>query len=76
MKQIELFETIQRMTPGQALTLSYRDIAEAAEGNIKSLLLDGPARRNDIDQFVKQIRDNWGVNIEWNPIGDKWVVRK
>lgn len=76
MEQMKLFEIIQRMSPGQEIDLRREEMLACAEGNIKSLLFDGPARDSDIAEFVSQLSENWGLHITHDFVKDKWKLVK
>ena len=47
-----------------------------AEGGINSLLLDGPARQSDIDEFITHSSEFWGVEYNYDAFSDKWIMTR
>lgn len=76
MNQIELMLTVEQMDPGQRLNLSREKLVRLAEGSMRSLLLDGPVRSEDIDQFLKQLEVNWGLKVQRNLLDESAIIEK
>lgn len=76
MNQIELMLTVEQMDPGQWLNLSREKLVRLAEGSMRSLLLDGPVRSEDIDQFLKQLEVNWGLKVQRNLLDESAIIEK
>lgn len=75
MRQTELMVRVMQMQAGQCLKISSESMREAASGSLKSVF-DGPVRRSDVDEFVKQISENWRVDVTELMDRDGWILRK
>jgi hypothetical protein len=76
MRQADLLSAVMRMKVGQAITLRYDELREAADGSIKSPLLDGPARLSDVDEFIHQIKNNWNIRVTRNLCKHEYTIYK
>lgn len=75
MRQIDLMVITQRMDEGMAYRLSRSDMMNCAEGNLSSLLFDS-VRESDIDNFIKQIENNWDVSVKQNILDGSYTIHK
>lgn len=64
------------MAPGQCFLFTHPQMRHLAEGSIRSLLFDGPARNSDIEQFVRTTSENWNVVWHEDPFRRTWTMQK
>ena len=60
--QIHLLRIVMGMNLWQCIQLTYDDLVRCAQDNLKSRLFE-TVRQSDIDQFIKQIEENWELII-------------
>lgn len=76
MTQTELFVIVSKMKPGQRFQINGKQLVECANGSIKSILLDGPARDSDVREFIEKISQNWGVKVQQQQELDRAIIEK
>ena len=76
MRQEDLLVKVMSMKPGQRIDIGIKSMLSCAEGSIRSILLDGPARKSDIDEFVRNIERNWNVSVICDEVGQIWKICK
>ena len=75
MNQIQLMSMCQSLEPEMCFQISNKEMREAASGSIKSLLFDGE-RGGDVQKFIAQISENWGVSVKESPYCLYWAICK
>lgn len=65
MKWDELFSLTQRLPEGKAINVPFREMKEAAECELESLIYDY-VHDGETERFAQKIAKNWGVNITHN----------
>lgn len=75
MRQTQLLQIAMRLKPGEAIQISASDMLRAAEGSLSSLIFDS-VRHRDVENFAKQIEENWGVEMTLNPVTGNYTMCK
>lgn len=76
MDQIELMQEVNKMKPGMRMKLQHHELVRLAQGSMRSLLLDGPVRECDINEFLRQIERNWGLIVQRNQLDKSATIEK
>lgn len=76
MRETELFVVVNGLPVGKAITISERDMREAAGGSPTGFNRVGGTRDYETAEFVATISRNWGVVIVRNPITDSYTIHK
>jgi len=75
MNQAKLIQISMNMNSGQAYPLTRQDMLDCAEGMLSSKIFDS-VRESDIEEFTKEVSENWGVSFECNPTTGNWTMHK
>ena len=75
MRQLDLLQIVMGMKKGQAYKLTREDMLGCADGMLESAF-DGPPRQSDINDFIKDASQNWGVEFKHDLLSDMWTMCK
>lgn len=74
MNQAKLLTIIMKMKAGQCVQLTEEQMYSCAEGMLRSAF-DLPARRSDVNEFVRITSETWGLHYSENE-NRTWTIRK
>ena len=74
MKQGDLFTTVTRLKPGQAIEIHEEDMREAASYELTGIDFISGVRQSDVDDYVKRISANWDVTIHYNFMNHTYTI--
>jgi hypothetical protein len=75
LSQVDLMVIASSMQPDFCYMIGIPQMRWLAEGCLRSAF-DGPVRRDDILEFVRQTEQNWGVTWHEDQIKGSWTMRK
>ena len=73
--QIRLLMISQSLKPDESIVIPKRDMAEAARGELGSLLLDY-LHLGDIEEFAEKISKNWEITMTKDVMTGDYVMYK
>ena len=78
MNQNELYEIAFQLEPGQAIRISNADINECVLRDQPSMLFSAMsgAIKEEIDDFVKKISENWDIELTQDYLTLTWIMKK
>ena len=62
------------LKPNHAITISVDEMAEAARGELRSLLFNS-LRQDDIDKFIQKIEQNWDISVFHDLMKNTYTIR-
>ncbi|MBL4651292.1 MAG: hypothetical protein JKY53_00295 [Flavobacteriales bacterium] len=74
--QMKIFKIALGLPKGHAIIVPGSLVRDASQDNLSMIDRMGPARREDVEDFVKMAKSNWGVSITETDFGNSFEIFK